>query len=249
MRHAFRRGLVLSTLAGTCALAMTSTAMAATNGPTTSPEAIGIYANGTLVSLANTPDQTTVGTSSTASVGLPPLLTVNALNATVVSNNYSYASVASITTLIGSVLGITSGTITQYCVTNGAGNFTSSYASIEDLDIAGTTFSGVVTTPNTALSVTLPIGLGTLTVTLDKEVTGPVAGSESFTAVDVSLTTILGLTLDLEIASATCGPYTSGQPTPMASGKGLGIGLGALGLVGGVYGTVRVRRRRFGTAV
>jgi hypothetical protein len=83
---------------------------------------------------------------------------------------------------------------------------------------------------------------GVLTVTLNQEVTGPVGGSETWNAVDISVGG--GSTEDIDIASATCGPYNSSEETPLASGKGLGIGLGAVGLLGGAYATVAVRRRR-----
>lgn len=248
MRHSFRGGIAATAIAGTCVLAMTSTALARTDpGPTTSPEAIGVYVNGSgplEFSVSNTPDQTTVGTTPVASVNLGPLVTASVLSATVVSNNYSYASVASLTTIIGAILGITSGTIQSFCVATGAGDFSHSYSTIEDLDINGATFTGNPT-PNENLTVTLPAGLASLSVTLNQQVAGPVAGSETVNAINIQYTLLGGLTSeDIAIASSTCGPYTPGQVTPLASGKGFGIGLGALGLLGGGYATIRVRRRR-----
>jgi hypothetical protein len=248
MRKSLRRGFVLTALAGTCVFAIAPAALAVTNGPTTSPEAIGLYANGTLVSVANTPDQTTVGTTTVASASVLGVLTANVLNATVVSDNYSYASVASLSTIVGTPFTtISSGTIESYCVVTGPGDFSSSYVTIENLDIDGATFNGTLTSPQT-LSVSLPTGLASLTVTLDQELTGPVTGSETFNAIDISFTTTLGLTEDVDIASATCGPYNSEEVTPLASGNGLGIGLGLLGLVGAGVATVYVRRRRHGLA-
>jgi hypothetical protein len=213
---------------------MTSNAMAATNGPTTSPEAIGLYANG-LVSVANTADETTIGdTASAASASVAGYVTASTLSATVVSENYDYASVADIATDAGPT--ISSGTITEYCVTTAAGTF-SSYAVIENLVIGTLSFNGTVYTPNTTLGVT-----GVLTVTLNQEVTGPASatGSETWNAIDIDTA---GSTEDIDIASATCGPYTALQSTPLASGLGLGLGLGGLGLFGGTYATIRIRRR------
>ncbi len=243
MRHSLWGGIAATGIAGLCALAMTSTALAAANGPTTSPEAIGIYANGYL-SIANTPDQTTVGSATpVASVTVGTLLTADTLNATVVSDNYDYASVESLSAL--ALLPITSGTITEYCVTTGPGTF-SSYAVIEDLSVNGSTpYSATVTaTDQTPLTFTVPGTLTALTVTLNQELTGPVTGSETFNAIDIDLTAPVLGTEDIDIASATCGPYNSAEATPLASGKGLGIGLGAAGLLGGAYAIVYVRRRR-----
>jgi hypothetical protein len=227
----------MTALAGSCALAMTSNAMAATNGPTTSPEAIGVYANG-LVSITNSADETTIGQTATdPSVSITGYLTASTLSATVVSANYDYASVADLSTILAGPT-ITSGTITEYCVTTAAGTF-SSYAVIENLVIGSLSFNGTVYQTDYALGVS-----GVLTVTLNQEVTGPASetGSETWNAIDISVGTG-GSTEDIDIASATCGPYTVGAATPLASGLGLGIGLGGLGLFGGTYATIRIRRR------
>jgi hypothetical protein len=226
---------------------MTATALAATNGPTTSPEAIGVYGNGTLLSVANNPDETTIGDTATAAdLTVGTLLTAGTLNATVVNDNYSYASVENITA--GALLPITATAVTTYCVTNGAGSFTPSYVVIAGLSINDSTpISGTYTSASTVTGITLPGGLSSLTVTIDQETnpsTETVSSSETFNGIDISLTqATTGLTEDIDIASATCGPYNSSEGTPLASGKGLGIGLGAVGLLGGAYATLRTRRR------
>jgi hypothetical protein len=252
MRRTLRRGAILTAFAGTCVLAMTATALAATNGPTTSPEAIGIYANG-LASLGNTPDETSVGTMTASNVDVGTILGASTLSATVVSDNYSWAQVEGISALTGSILPVTATAVTTYCVASGAGNFSNSYVVIAGLSINGSTaISGTYTSAATLTGLTLPAGIASLSVTIDQETspsTETVSGSETFQGVDIDLTTILGVSEDIDIASATCGPYTTGQGTPLASGKGLGIGLGAVGLLGGAYAVVRIRRRHAATGI
>jgi len=218
---------------------MTATAMAATNGPTQSPEAIGLYANGTLVSVANIPDQTSVGTNSATNVNAG-ILTAGALNVGVVSVNYSYATAANITALTGltgnPVTGIAATAVSAYCVTAGPADFSESYVNLVGLTINGVSPASASPGPNTTL-----INTAALTVTLNQQIAGPVANSWTVNAVNIDLN-LLGI--DIVLASATCGPYTAGQATALASGKGLGIGLGAVGLLGGAAATVYVRRRR-----
>jgi hypothetical protein len=221
---------------------MTATALAVTNGPTTSPEAIGLYANGTL-SVANTPDQTTVGSNSTTNVNAG-VLTAGVLTVDVVSNNYSWASAANISALTGltgdPITGITATAVSAYCVTAGTGDFSESYVNLVGLTINGVSPASASPAANTVL-----INTAALTVTLNQQVANagptPPAGSETVNAVNIDLN-LLGI--DIVLASATCGPYTAGQATPLASGKGFGIGLGAVGLLGGGYAVVYVRRRR-----
>ncbi len=245
MRYPFRQGFVLTAIAGACVLAIPSTAMAAA---TTSPEAIGLYASGTgllPITVANTPDETSVGTLTTASVSVPGILSTGVLTATVTSDNYSNTDVAGLSALGTLFPVLSSGTIDSFCVFSGAGNFSNSYVTIENLDILGATFTGTATPNENLAGITLPAGLGSITVTLDQQVTGPVAGSETINAVNIAYTLLGGLTTEhIVIASSTCGPFNASEVTPLASGKGLGIGLGGLALIGGVYATIRVRRRR-----
>ena len=67
-------------------------------------------------------------------------------------------------------------------------------------------------------------------------------------AIDISLTTnILGLnpvTQEIDVASSTCGNPSAIVASPVASGKGIGIGLGLLACWAPVSATVYVRRRR-----
>jgi hypothetical protein len=96
--------------------------------------------------------------------------------------------------------------------------------------------------------LTLPLGLSVLNVYLDDEEPGPVTGSETINAVEIQVgsTTIFGSSAleTIYLGSSTCGGSSSVVATPMAGGKGLGLGLGLLGLLGAGVATVYVRRRR-----
>jgi hypothetical protein len=240
MRNSFRRGLTLAALAGAGVLAVAPAALAQ---PSTSPEAFGLGASGFLVSVPNTPDQTTIGTSTAVSVGVDDVLTANALSATVTNVNNTSASVTSLTSPALPLLGlISAGAITTSCVANANGSFTGT-TSIVNLSILGATYNGTTTT-QTPLTITVPGGIASASVIVDQQIANagpnPPAGSETVNGVAIQFT-VAGATETVDIASATCGPYTSG--VPVASFKGMGIGLGALSLFGAGVGTVYVRRR------
>jgi hypothetical protein len=244
MRSSLRRGLTLTALAGACTIALAPAALAQ---PTTSPEAFGIGASG-LAHLANTPDQITVGTSTAVSATVPGIVTANALTATVTSATSTSAGVTSLSTasLLLPLLGaISSGAITTSCTANANGTFTGT-TSVAHLAILGASFNATTSTP-TPLAVTSPApGIVDLSVIVNQMATGPKLGSEQVNGLQISFT--LGtLTETIDIADATCGPYSS--PIPIASGKGLVAGLGVVGLLGAGLGTVYVRRRHHALAI
>jgi hypothetical protein len=256
MRNYLKRGFVLSAIAGTCLYAIAPAALAQ---PTTSPEAFGVEASGSLlgtnVTVGPIPDQTSVGTTGTPlNVTVPGVLNLVGLFATVNSVNSSEAGVASLNnTGIAALLGtFSAGAITETCAATAGG--ISGSAAIANLNLLGITENGTLTTPGTPVVVggglLSLLGLASATVTLNEEDPGPVSvpGSETFYAIHVQLTTapLVGTaqTLNLYVASATCGPYNSSMGTPVAGGKGLGIGLGLLGLFGAGTAAVYVRRRK-----
>jgi hypothetical protein len=173
---------------------------------------------------------------------LTGILTASTLTATVNSVNSTSASVASLSTasLLVPLLGtITAGAISTSCTANANGTFTGT-TTVASLAILGASFSGT-TTSEVPLAVTSPIrGIVDLSVIVNQMAPGPVLGSEQVNGLAISFR-LGGLTETIDIADATCGPYTSG--VPLASGKGMAIGLSVVGLAGAGLGTVYVRRR------
>lgn len=232
MRHSIRRGLVLAALAGTALVATAPAAFA----QTTSPEAFGIEGTG-LLAVAPTPDATltTPNPADVASLGIPLILNATALHAAVTSNSAT-ASVGGLTTPVGSpLLGVvTAGAITSSCLVNADGTFVET-SSLADLSINGVSPPAGPIAPNT----TLAASPGVATIILNQQVAGPITGSQTVNAIHI---TILGTGEVINIASSTCGPFSA--DTPVASGKGLALGLGLLGSVGVGYGAIYTRRRR-----
>lgn len=233
MRHSMRRGLVLAALAGTALIATAPAAFAQTQ----SPEAFGIEGTG-LLGILPTPDATlaTPNPAAVPSVGIPLILNATGLTATVTANSAT-ATVGGLNTtgiaipLLGAITG---STITSSCLVNANGSFVES-TSITGLNIGGTALSPGAIAPNTPF-LTIP---GVATITLNQQVGGPVAGSQTVNAIHIALLTSAE---EINLASSTCGPFSA--DTPVASGKGLAVGLGLLGSVGVGYGAVYTRRRR-----
>jgi hypothetical protein len=91
-----------------------------------------------------------------------------------------------------------------------------------------------------------------LDIELNYVTAGPGTGTRTVDAIHVSLTAGSGLLSGatttnnvetIDIASSTCGSGTSVVASPVAGGKGLGIGLGLLGLLGSGFAAVYLRRR------
>jgi hypothetical protein len=232
VRHSIRRGLVLAALAGTALVATAPAAFA----QTTSPEAFGIEGTG-LLGIAPTPDATltTPNPADVASVGIPLILTAGTLSASVTSNSATAAVQTLTSPLLTPLLGVISGTaISSSCLANADGSFVRT-STIASLSISGTTLAPGTIPANDAF-LTLP---GVATIVLNQQTAGPITGSEEVNAIHI---TLLGTGEVINIASSTCGPFTA--DTPVASGKGLALGLGLLGSVGVSYGAVYSRRRK-----
>lgn len=239
MRHSIRRGLVLAALAGTAFAATAPAAFA----QTTSPEAFGIEGTG-LLGIAPTPDATlgNPNPASVASLSIPLILNAGTLSASVTTNSAS-AAVQNLNTtgIVTPLLGVISATaVSSSCLVNADGSFVES-ATIATLSIGSTTLAPG-TIPVNDNFLTIP---GVAKITLNQQVNGPVTGSQTVNAIHIAL---LGTTgEEINIASSTCGPYSA--DTPVASGKGLALGLGLLGSVGVGYGAIYTRRRRAGSAL
>jgi hypothetical protein len=231
VHNAIRRGLVLAAFAGTALVAVSPPVLAQA---TVSPEAFGIEST-RAPAVAPTPlaNPTTPAPASVASLTVSGVLNAKTLSAGV-STNLAQASVASLNTtgILLPLLGaVSAGAITASCVANSDGTFTES-SNVTSLNIAGHTFNGEAQANFSFLTILL-VG----TVILNQRVAGPVTGSQTVNAIDVELDS----GANIYIASATCGPYLS--PVPVASGKGLALGLGLLGTVGAGYGAAYTRRR------
>jgi hypothetical protein len=234
VRHSIRRALVLTALAGTALVAVAPAAFA----QTTSPEAFAIEGTGAL-GVAPTPDATLAdpNPANVVTITIPGIVTAGTLSASVTSNSAT-ATVANLGTtgILTPLLGVISATaVTSSCLANADGSFVRT-TTIGSLDIAGTTLAPGTIPANDAF-LTIPL---VATVTLNQQVAGPITGSESVNAINISL--LGGALEEINVASSTCGPYTA--DTPVASGKGLVLGLGLLGSVGVGYGAVYTRRRR-----
>jgi hypothetical protein len=233
VRHSIRRGLVLAALAGTAFAATAPAAFA----QTTSPEAFGIEGTG-LLGIAPTPDATlaTPNPTNVASISIPLIVNAGTLSASVTSNSAT-AAVQSLNTtgIITPLLGIVSATaVSSSCLANADGSFVES-TTIASLSVADTTLTpGTIPANDAFLSIPLVAN-----ITLNQQVAGPITGSVTVNAIHIAL---LGTGEEINIASSTCGPFSA--DTPVASGKGLALGLGLLGSVGVGYGAIYTRRRR-----
>ncbi len=89
--------------------------------------------------------------------------------------------------------------------------------------------------PNTKISL-----LGLATITFNEQIQNA-DGSLTVNAVHITLNALVGQG-DVVLASATCGP--AAPPVPLASGAGLWLGLGLLGLAAIPVGGMVLRKRR-----
>jgi hypothetical protein len=269
MRSSLGRGLLLTAFAGTFMLAAGPAALAATTPATTSPEAISLDATGT-IPIGPVGDATLSNTNPvTGASGLVTgLLGIGAFTDNVQTNaappgNTATSTVASVAPAANGLLGGLTGPLSSllsatvvksecdWNSTPAASPAFTETTTIASLSILGTTIVLPNPIPPNDVLVglpTLPLGLASLTVTLNQQEPGPGTNTQTVNAIDVSLSTsILGLnpvTEDVVIASSTCGNPSSVVASPVASGKGLGIGLGLMGLLGTGVATMYVRRRR-----
>ncbi len=233
MRHSIRRGLVLAALAGTALVATAPAAFA----QTTSPEAFGIEGTG-LLAIAPTPDAnlTTPNPANVLTVSIPLILNAATLSASVTSNSAT-ATVQGLNTtgILAPLLTTISATaVSSNCLANADGSFVRN-TTIASLTIGTTTLPVGPIAANDPF-LTIP---GVATIVLNQQTAGPITGSEEVNAIHIAL---LGTGEVINIASSTCGPFTA--DSPVASGKGLALGLGLLGSVGVGYGAVYTRRRK-----
>jgi hypothetical protein len=228
MRNVHKRAAVLGVLTAAVAVATASGAHAE---PTTSPEGIGIAATGA-VPVPPTPDATsaTPSPATVAAAGVGAILSASDATASV-SGTATNASVAGISAPLGSVLPISAGWISSWCTANSDGTFGLG-SDTGSLSVAGVTIPADPP-PNTRVRVP-----GAATIILNEQVARPGAGSETATAVHISLLT----GENIFIASSTCRPFTA--PAAMGSGKGLAIGLGTIGVAGAAVTAVTLSRRR-----
>ena len=158
--------------------------------------------------------------------------------------------------LIPTLGGLITGTAVSTSCTYNSANTPAVVASttITSLNVLGTSINLTgLTSPNDNIIGQLPGAtttlLGTLGITLGvtlNQQTTNANGSTTVNGIAISLgdPALLGNgTENIFIASSTCGPLSTVVASPVASGKGLGIGLGLLGLVGAGFGAVWVRRR------
>jgi hypothetical protein len=232
VRHSIRRGLVLAALAGTALVATAPAAFA----QTTSPEAFGIEGTG-LLAIAPTPDATltTPNPANVVTLGIPLILNASTLSASVTSNTATAAVQGLDTTGITTpLLGAISATaVSSSCLANADGSF------VRNTTIASLTFGTATLAPGPIPANDPFLTTGIVNVVLNQQTAGPITGSEEVNAIHI---TVLATGEVINIASSTCGPFTA--DTPVASGKGLAIGLGLLGSVGVSYGAVYSRRRK-----
>ncbi len=224
---------------------------------TTSPEAIALDATGpvALGPIADAKGPTFPNTVSVAGVTLPGLLVVgttgtSALTSTVTEPSATQNTATSAIDRISSILtlplvgGLLDGTTVASSCSYNNGTYTEG-STIESLTILGQSITIPATIPANDVLLGLPSVLGlTLSVTLNQQVPGP-GGSQTVNAIAVSLgDSLIGNgTENIYLASSTCGPFNGSVASPLASGTGLGIGLGVLGLFGAGLGAFYVRRR------
>lgn len=110
-------------------------------------------------------------------------------------------------------------------------------ANLADVQLPGVSVP-VNPAPNTVIKLPL------VTITFNEQIPGA-DGSLTVNAVHVKLNAIVGKG-DIILAQAKCGP--AAPPVPMASGAGLWLGLGLLGLAAIPLGGMAIRKRRASTA-
>lgn len=231
MRTIYKRGAIVGALSGALLLAAGQSALAA---PTTSPEGIGLYASGTLATVSNTPDVTTSSSTPTCVASVAAgILTAQNVCAQVNGNQTTTSTTGE--TALGATA-ITAGAITSSCIA-GPNGFTLA-SNVAGLTIAGVSYADANATPND--TITIPL-IGSI------EFNEQIPAETGSTAVAPGSQTVNALVLNIAgekvvIGSSTCGPYNASAP--VAGGKGLVIGLGALAVGGAGVAGVRLNRRR-----
>ncbi|HEY0450656.1 choice-of-anchor P family protein [Actinophytocola sp.] len=108
--------------------------------------------------------------------------------------------------------------------------------------LAGVSLPGVSVPVNPAPNTTIDLVLAK--IIFNEQISGP-DGSLTVNAVHVKLNALVGKG-DVILAQAKCGP--AAPPVPLASGLGLWVGLGLVGLAAIPVGGMVIRKRRTATA-
>jgi hypothetical protein len=225
----------VAALAGVGAMTAAPAAMASTT-----VEAYGVQATG-LVTLAKQPDATVANPApaDVANATVTGLLNLGVLHAAVTqtaNSETATSTVASLSTPLLGLLGITTGLITTTCTATAGSNTVGTVSIVNGTIGTGNTVNGNIA-PNTNVTIT-----GVATVVLNEQT--PATPGPGDLVVNAIHITLLGGTQDIIVGHAECGPAPSATGAPIASGTGLYLGLALLGLGGVGCGAVYVRRRR-----
>ncbi|WP_436494615.1 choice-of-anchor P family protein [Actinokineospora sp. HUAS TT18] len=179
--------------------------------------------------------------ASLASINIPGVASAGVVTSQAIRDDatgavHSEANLANVNLALANLGSI--GAINVDCDATQAGNVGTT--SLANVQIAGITVP-VNPAPNTTFSVPPgPIPPPLVSITFNEQINNP-DGSLTVNGVHIRLNALLG-TGDVILASATCGP--AAPPIPMASGAGLWIGLGLLGVAAIPVGITVLRRRR-----
>jgi hypothetical protein len=185
------------------------------------------------------PSSTSGPTSATvASVAAPGVLSAGAVTTHATLDEatgvvHSDASIANVNLGIPAVLSGSIGAVQASCDATQAG--ITGATTLADVNIPGVSVSANPA-PNTTVTVA-PL----VTIIFNEQIDNPSDGSKTVNAVHVKLN-VFAAKGDIILAQAKCGP--AAPPVPLASGLGLWIGLGLLGLVAIPVGASVVRKRR-----
>jgi hypothetical protein len=171
-----------------------------------------------------------------ATITVPGILTTGAVtsNATLDENTgvvHSDASIAGAKVTLG-LAKITAGVIQSHCDATQSG--VTGDATLANVAIPGVQVP-VDPAPNTTINV-----LNLLTIVFNEQISHG-DGSLTVNAIHIKLNALVG-SGDVILSSSTCGP--AAPPMPMASGAGLWVGLGLLGLIAVPAGSAVLRKRR-----
>jgi hypothetical protein len=173
--------------------------------------------------------------ASVASVNAAGLVTTGLVTSQAVLDEetgtvHAQADIANVGVNLGALDG-SIGAVNATCDATQAGTTGSS-------TLANVNIPGVTVTANPAPNTTINLALAT--ITFNEQIQNP-DGSLTVNAVHISLNALVG-TGDVVLASATCGP--AAPPVPLASGAGLWLGLGLLGLAAIPVGRAMLNKRR-----
>jgi len=184
--------------------------------------------------------------NSVANIGVPGILATGVVETTAEFDDLSgvvtsTAETADVDLLLGGLLGgVAADAINVTCTGTETGNTGTTQLVGVVLGAIGSV--GANPAPNTVVNVQV-LGITIATLTFNEQIAN---GDGSLTVNGLHIELLGGVlgalgTGDIIISSATCGPGAA--PTPMASGAGLWLGLGLLGLIAVPVGITAMRRR------